>query len=214
MRFRRTVPKHVDPDDMATDGNIGLIDAIQKFDPSRKVKFGSYALRRISGAIVDSMRDSSHLSRLSLDRVQKYLKTQSELARELECIPTPEEIQARLGLNDVIFRRTERDVRQNVHQSIDLPISHEGKNTYIRDIVVDQHSRDPIEIATRDDLIEFVLRAIPPSMALMLCDYFLRGVSMKQIAQRIEKSQSAVSIRIRKILAYVRYVVGVELEAA
>jgi RNA polymerase sigma factor for flagellar operon FliA len=63
LKIRKRLPAHVEMDDLFSDGMLGLIDAVTKFDPSKKVKLETYARRRICGSILDGLRGADPASR-------------------------------------------------------------------------------------------------------------------------------------------------------
>ena len=104
------LPRHVDESDLASYGMIGLIDAIERFDPIRAVKFETYAIPRIKGAIIDELRSIDWVPRSVRTKAraveQSYAKLQSTLRRT----PNDNEVAADLEMTEVEFQNVLRQV--------------------------------------------------------------------------------------------------------
>lgn len=85
-------------DDLITAAQLGLYEAIEKFDPSQNVRFSTYSAQRICGSIRDEIRSLDHVPRLTRMRQSAFLKAQNELACRLGYTPSPEEVCQLLGV--------------------------------------------------------------------------------------------------------------------
>lgn len=83
LQLRGRLPAHVELDDLVSDGTVGLMDAVRKFDSARGVSIENYARYRIRGAILDSLRDQDHASRDMRRRIKKIESTCQDLERRL-----------------------------------------------------------------------------------------------------------------------------------
>ncbi len=83
FQLRGRLPAHVELDDLVSEGTLGLLDAVRKFDPARGVTIESYARHRIRGAIIDSLRGQDHASRDMRRRIKKIESTCQTLERRL-----------------------------------------------------------------------------------------------------------------------------------
>src|SRR5512132_2173170 len=91
-RLGSGLPAHVDEGDLVSYGLLGLIGAIERFDPTRDVKFETYALGRIKGAIIDELRSLDWVPRSVRSRARQIERTIGELEAKLGRAPTDEEI--------------------------------------------------------------------------------------------------------------------------
>ena len=98
IRVHETLPVHVDLDDLIHAGVLGLMDAVAKYRPEKKVAFSSYAKHRIKGAILDSLRQLDWASRDMRRRHKQVEAAIRELSLELHRNPTEAEIAAKLGV--------------------------------------------------------------------------------------------------------------------
>src|SRR6202035_1836282 len=91
-RMAISLPAAMDSDDVLSSGTVGLLHAIDRFDPDQGVRFETYALQRIRGAIIDTIRSLSPLSRGAGRRARVLDETTDALAQRLGRVPTQEEL--------------------------------------------------------------------------------------------------------------------------
>src|SRR4051812_13385349 len=103
------LPAHVEQADLVSYGTFGLIDAITRFEPEREIKFESYAIARIRGAIIVELRNTDWIPRSGRRKARQYERTVAELEAQLQRSPTDEEVAEALDM-DV------EDVRQFLGQ--------------------------------------------------------------------------------------------------
>src|SRR5579862_4911531 len=97
-RISVNLPPNVEINDLINDGILGLIDAIEKYDDGRGVKFETYAITRINGAILDALRSLDWVPRAVRQRARELERVHQELELELGRAPSEEETAARMGL--------------------------------------------------------------------------------------------------------------------
>jgi len=104
------LPRHVDEADLASYGIIGLIDAIERFEPARNIKFETYAIPRIKGAIIDELRSIDWVPRSVRAKARAVEQSYSKLESSLHRTPTDEEVAADLEMSDTEFQSTLRKI--------------------------------------------------------------------------------------------------------
>jgi len=97
-RFRAQLPEHVDQHDLTSEGVIGLISAVERFEPGRGLQFSTFAVPRILGAIKDSLRSSDWVPRSVRDELKRVDRTRAKLEDETGRPPTDAEVAASMGL--------------------------------------------------------------------------------------------------------------------
>ena len=97
-RMRSALPSHVDEADLISYGLVGLISAVERFDPARRVKFETYAVTRIKGAIIDELRALDWVPRSVRARARAIESKSAELESRLHRTPTDEELAGALGM--------------------------------------------------------------------------------------------------------------------
>jgi RNA polymerase sigma factor for flagellar operon FliA len=97
-RVAAHLPAHVDRSDLLEAGTLGLIDAADRFDPARNVRFHTYAMTRIRGAMLDSLRSDDWLPRSVRSELVRVARASAELEQEVHRAPTTAELSHRTGL--------------------------------------------------------------------------------------------------------------------
>ena len=97
-RFRSQLPDHVDQHDLTSEGVIGLINAVERFEPGRGLQFSTFAVPRILGAIKDSLRSSDWVPRSVRDELKRVDRTRASLEDETGRPPSDAEVAAAMGL--------------------------------------------------------------------------------------------------------------------
>src|SRR6187431_1184564 len=97
-RLGSGLPAHVEEGDLVSYGLLGLIGAIERFDPDRDIKFETYAIARIKGSIIDELRAMDWVPRSVRARARDIERAIAELEAKLGRAPTDEEIPGKLGL--------------------------------------------------------------------------------------------------------------------
>src|SRR5512146_1929529 len=97
-RLGSGLPAHVDEGDLVSYGLLGLIGAIERYDPDRDIKFETYAIARIKGAIIDELRALDWVPRSVRSRAREIERANSKLEHRLQRAPTDEEMAAELDM--------------------------------------------------------------------------------------------------------------------
>src|SRR3954465_3683474 len=102
-RLGSGLPAHVDEGDLVSYGLLGLIGAIERFDPARDIKFETYAIARIKGSIIDELRSMDWVPRSVRARARDIERAIADLESRLTRAPTDEEIATKLGITEEEF---------------------------------------------------------------------------------------------------------------
>src|SRR3954452_24015240 len=103
-RMASGLPAHVEEADLISYGLVGLISAIERFDLSREIKFETYAITRIKGAIIDELRSLDWVPRSVRARAREIEKVHARLEHQLHRTPTDEEMAHELHISDAEFQ--------------------------------------------------------------------------------------------------------------
>jgi RNA polymerase sigma factor for flagellar operon FliA len=183
-RILVNLPASVDINDLINDGVFGLMDAIEKYDPSRTVKFETYAITRINGAIIDALRSMDWVPRTIRHRAREVDRAYERLEVELGHTPSREELAGRLGLTAGDLDR----LLQRVHARSIVPL--EAANAVLDD------EGDVTADLEREELRAELVRAVGallPQERVVIRGYYFGGETLKQIKTVLGVSESRVS---------------------
>jgi RNA polymerase sigma factor for flagellar operon FliA len=205
-RIGAKLPDEVDVDDLMSAGIFGLVDAIDAFDLDRGVKFETYCAARIRGAILDELRNMDWVPRLVRHRAHKLAHATRTLEAELGRIPHDDEIARRLRMTKPQFQKLMRDA--NAISLISLSRKYTDpdsqRDVFEIDVLPDDRSCDPVLEAQKQDLKELVTRGLSRAEQLIVVLYYYEQMTMKQIGQTLDLSESRVSQMHSAILARLR----------
>jgi RNA polymerase sigma factor for flagellar operon FliA len=190
-RIKARVPRSVEIGDLEGAGDVGLIQAIQNFDPSRKVPFEAYCERRVRGAIIDELRRLDWLPRPMRTRLNRRRGVIDELRSELERDPSDVEIAARMSIS---LKR----YHQVFGAGKDAPMlagskSGESESESGLDFVEDIRVEGPHEDAHRREMIAAIASSLDDEGREILFKRYFENRSLKEIGDDLGLSQSRVS---------------------
>jgi len=193
LAFR--LPAHLDADDLVSAGVIGLMDAMQKYDPSREAKFKTYAEFRIRGAMLDEIRAMDWIPRSVHERIGLLQKTHAELVRAYGRPPTDEEVAAALNMSrDELDDFLSRSLGAVVLSIDDLGDQDVDQREVMRMLVDSQHP-DPLATVVSENVRELVGKAIerlPEKERLVVTLYYYEELTMKEIGLLLNVTESRV----------------------
>lgn len=194
VRIHETLPDCVDLDDLINNGVIGLMQAVEKFEPAMKVPFSSYAKHRIRGAILDSLRDLDWASRDMRKRQKQVDAATRELAATLLRNPTDVELAQKLGVSEERWRSMRIDLknvglfsassRSDANSDLPTPEFASNPKTYPDAICIHEQLRIVLQAA---------LEILPPRYRKVITLYYNADMNMKEIAAVLGVNESRVS---------------------
>src|ERR1700690_3618171 len=156
-RISINLPPNVEINDLINDGILGLIDAIEKYDDARGVKFETYAITRINGAILDALRSLDWVPRAVRQRARELERTYQELEVEFGRAPTTDEVATRLGLSSKELDQLTQRVRGTSVLSLEEFLPNEkGYEIPLVDTLRDDANDVMGEVETREVRAELV----------------------------------------------------------
>ena len=194
-RLNARLPQNVELDDLYSVGIVGLIDAINRFDPSRNVKFETYCVRRIQGEIIDDIRKKDRVPRLVRERAKQLNKVTQRLEVIFGRSPSDEELADELHMNMEDFYHFQRDANASVLVSLNTNHSDsDGEEGFSElDHIANHKSQDPFHEIQKRDLKEFITKGFSRQEKLIVFLYFFEKMTMKEIGKTLGISESRVS---------------------
>jgi len=201
------LPRSVDVADLISAGTVGLIRAIDEYDPSKGAKLETYARYKIRGAIFDELRKQDILPYSVRSKVKQIDRAISELERELGRYPEDDEIAERVGLEvgeiskllamaGTLDLYSLEELLENGEISFDMV---EGEN--------EDGLADPLTRLEREELVKVLVNAIkelPETERTILGLYYYEGLRMKEIGEVLGISESRVSQIHSKAILFLR----------
>jgi RNA polymerase sigma factor for flagellar operon FliA len=205
-RIGAKLPDEVDVDDLMSAGVFGLLDAIDAFDLDRGVKFETYCAPRIRGAILDELRTMDWVPRLVRHRAHQLAEVTRLLEVELGRIPHEDEIARRLGLSRQQFDKMMRDANAVTLISLSRKFTEPDstRDLFEIDVVPDGSGSDPVTEAQKRDIKELVTKGLNRAERLIVVLYYYEQMTMKQIGETLDLSESRVSQMHSAILGRLR----------
>ncbi len=196
-RLAIMLPRVMDSDDVISSGVLGLIEAIDRYDPTTGVKFETYAISRIRGAILDELRSLDWIPRSARQRSQEIAKAFTRLEVEFGRPPTDEEVAKSLGLDMNQYHQASISASAVV-VSLETPISTgdgEGDGSALVDTIESGQARDPLQHTEEGELLEALagaIRSLSERERILLSLYYEQELTMKEISLVLDVSESRV----------------------
>ena len=194
-RLYQKLPDEVELDDLISAGIFGLMDAVNAFDKERGVKFETYCVPRIRGAILDELRSMDWVPRLVRARAHKLNKAVAALEAQLGRRPEEAELATRMQLPMNEFKKLQRDAKAVSLVSLNRKWFETDSHKDVReiDVLEDRRSADPLRIVQRKDIKDLVTRGLNRAERLIVILYYFEEMTMKEIGQTLDLSESRVS---------------------
>lgn len=193
------LPNNVDQEDLASSGILGLMEAVNKFEPDRGFKFESYAAARIRGAIIDDLRSLDWVPRSVRSQARKVEEALSKLQEKLGRTPTDEEVAEEMGVTVRKLRSIYSKVSTIMFVSLDrlLSVGDKGDSGMsLVDTLVDTKAEDPAAAVEEREMKQFLVKAIaglPERERTAITLYYYEGLSLAEISQVVGVSQARIS---------------------
>jgi RNA polymerase sigma factor for flagellar operon FliA len=198
-RISAGLPANVEHADLVSYGIFGLIDAIEKFDPARNIKFETYAIARIRGAIVDELRALDWMPRSLRTKSKEIERAYAKLERELARTPTDEDLAKELGVTIDELDKLLAKLSYGSVIALDDLWSSKGENSFeisLMDMVEDPRENNPGVIVEFNDLKEQIAKAIdflPYKEKTVIMLYYYEGLTLREIGEVLDITESRAS---------------------
>lgn len=195
-RIHERLPRHVPLEDLVHAGVIGLIDALNKFDSSKHVQFGSYAKFRIRGAILDSLREMDWGPRELRRKARKVEEAHRKLSMELSRAPTENEVAAEMGMTLQELQHLLGDLDSLEVGSLRIESPWDGKEEDLCDYLPSAPEDTPFFRCQRSEMKQLLARVVaelPDKEQQVLALYYSEELTMKEVGVVLGIGESRVS---------------------
>lgn len=193
-RLRSRLPENVDADDLVSDGVLGLMDAIERFEPDRGLSFQTFAVPRIRGAIIDGMRAMDFVPRSVRDKLRSIQRAQIALEEKLGRPPFGDEIAAETGIP--------------VHQLRDLAKQSSSAHANLDDFdLADELSSAAEHLVEEGDVSASLMRVVDELSErdrIIIALYYFEGLTLAEIGQVLGVTESRISQVHRRVTLTLR----------
>ena len=198
-RLGSGLPAHVDDEDLVSYGLLGLISAIERYEPDRDVKFETYAIARIRGAIIDELRALDWVPRSVRSRAREIERAIGELEGKLGRVPSDEEIAAKLGITTEELDESLSEISRSSIAALDELWSvggSDGDQVALIDTIEDTDAPDPQGALSQTELREAIADAIarlPEREKLVVTLFYYEELTLREIGEVLGVTESRVS---------------------
>jgi RNA polymerase sigma factor FliA len=200
-RLALRLPSHISMEDLVSSGIIGLIDAVQKFDPTKNINFKTYAEFRIKGAMLDELRSLDWIPRSIRKKSHVVENAYAELQKNLGRPAEAEEVAELLGMDISDFHQLLDETK-----AVSLVALEEGRKNgsghagclehELMEVVQDDNARDSLSAVHSSELQDIMVQAIealPDKEKLLISLYYYEELTMKEIGQIMGYTESRIS---------------------
>lgn len=210
-----SLPSSVDYDDLVSAGVIGLIGALDRFDRTMGVKFETFVLPRIRGAILDELRKMDWAPRSLRAKARKLERTIAELERELGRAVSDHEVARRLRMNSDDFVSLLREVNSASLVSLDGTDNEDAEHvSSMYDVVENPLADNPVKNIEKEEIKKLLIQTIeqlPEQEKIVMALYYYEELTLREIGQVLHITESRVSQIHSKAIQSMRAIIGKEL---
>jgi RNA polymerase sigma factor FliA len=197
-RMNSQLPSHVEETDLISYGLMGLIGAVERFDPARQIKFETYALPRIKGSIIDELRSLDWVPRSVRARSREIERKAAQLEHKLQRAPTEEELAEALDMTLDDFRAAITQISNSSIVALDetWSVSSGGEPLSLIDTIADTGSHRPdlqMEVTELRDTLADAIARLPEREKIVIALYYYDHLTLREIGEVLGVTESRIS---------------------
>jgi RNA polymerase sigma factor for flagellar operon FliA len=198
-RMSSGLPAHIEEGDLVSYGLLGLIGALERFDPSRNIKFETYAISRIKGSIIDELRALDWVPRSVRSWARKVEVAVTRLENQLTRAPTDDEIAAELDIDVSEFQSILNQISCASIVALDEFWDSTGSSqdkVNLIDTIEDSEAPDPsraYRIQAIKETLAAAIQRLPERERIVIGLYYYEGLTLKEIGEVLGVTESRVS---------------------
>lgn len=186
-------PAALDVEDLTSAGVMGLLSAMTRYDPSRDIKFRTFAEYRIRGAMLDEIRAMDWVPRSVRARIEKFQQASAEFVRTVGRPPTQDEIAEMLGIppedmGDILMKEA-------TVLSLDEWVGEEDEACTLKDMLPAKDQVDPLAACISNqvgDVLQSAIALLPERQQAIIRQYYFSGMTMKAIGETQGLTESGI----------------------
>jgi len=193
------LPAHVEEADLISYGLIGLISAIERFDLSREIKFETYAITRIKGAIIDELRTLDWVPRSVRAKAREIERANAKLENKLQRAPTDDEMALELDMSVEDFQESLLQISNSTVVALDelwTVSDSSGDQVSLLDTLHDPDAPDPAQMLDASEIKDRLADAIarlPEREKLVIALYYYENLTLREIGEVLGVTESRIS---------------------
>jgi RNA polymerase sigma factor FliA len=198
-RMSAGLPSHVEETDLISYGLLGLIGAIERYEPEREIKFETFAVSRIKGAIIDELRSLDWVPRSVRAKARDIEKAHSKLENNLQRAPSEEEMAKELGMSEDDLRDGLLEIANSSILALDdlwTVADPAGGQISLLDTIRDPNAVDPeaeIDATELKDRLAEAIESVPDRERLVIALYYYENLTLREIGEVLGVTESRVS---------------------
>ena len=198
-RLGSGLPAHVDENDLVSYGLLGLIGAIERFDPQREIKFETFAVSRIKGSIIDELRSLDWVPRSVRAKAREIEGAQTKLEHELGRVPTDREVADKLEMTLDDFQESLLQISNSTVVALDelwTVSDSSGDQVSLLDTMKDPNAVDPareLGVSELKDRLANAISRLPEREKLVIALYYYENLTLREIGEVLGVTESRVS---------------------
>jgi len=198
-RMASGLPSHVEEADLISYGLLGLISAIERFDPAREIKFETFAITRIKGSIIDELRSLDWVPRSVRTKAREIEKVNAKLEHSLHRAPTDEEMADELAMTVEEFQDSLVRISNSSVVALDelwTVSDASGDQVSLLDTIQDPSAIDPakeMDTTEMKDRLADAIAALPEREKLVVALYYYENLTLREIGEVLGVTESRVS---------------------
>jgi RNA polymerase sigma factor for flagellar operon FliA len=193
------LPSHVDQADLISYGMIGLIEAMDRFEPQRQIRFETFAMQRIRGAIIDELRSLDWVPRSVRSRARDIEVANSKLEHELGRVPTDTELAERLKISEEELQESLLQISNSSILALEelwMTPDASGDRVSLLDTIEDESAPDPqaaLDTTEVKDRLQDAIQDLPERETLVIALYYFENLTLREIGDVLGVTESRVS---------------------
>jgi RNA polymerase sigma factor for flagellar operon FliA len=198
-RMSSGLPAHIEEADLISYGLLGLIGAIERFEPEREIKFETFAVARIKGSIIDELRSLDWVPRSVRAKAREIEAAHTKLERELGRTPTDEEVSKALEMSMDEFQEALMQISNSSLVALDelwAVSDSSGDQVSLLDTMRDPSAVDPareLGVSELKDRLAHAISRLPEREKLVVALYYYENLTLREIGEVLGVTESRVS---------------------